>query len=437
MSEQTATETHRLELGGGSNAPLVPAIVGLFSEHGTVPRTRLIKESLEVGRGNECDIALDDGKVSRLHARLRARGSEIEVTDLGSHNGTFLDGVRLEKANEKENATAIARHGSVLRTGRNLFLLVLNGHEFLDFEPRGEGEYVGGPTMDAVWRLLVVVAPENGAVLLEGESGTGKEHCGRLLHTSSGRTGQLVTVNCAALPRALAESELFGHVAGAVSPTERSGLFLEANRGTLFLDEVSELPLDLQPKLLRVLEEGTLRAVGADRPTDVDVRVVAATNQNLEAMVEDGRFRLDLRHRLAAHRVRVPPLRERREDIPALALRACGLPPPALDLLVLEEWLLSPWPGNVRELANEAARLGTLARQRGMSTIGMDLLGPARATVSADAKGDADERASLIAALKLHRGNVVKTARELGLQRTKLYSRLNKYGLNPRAFRLG
>src|SRR5690348_10608848 len=108
MSEQTATETHRLELGGTTNAPWVPAIVGLFSEHGTVPRTRLITESLEVGRGNECDITLDDSKVSRLHARLRARDSAIEVMDLGSHNGTFLDGVRLDKA------TATARHGSVL-----------------------------------------------------------------------------------------------------------------------------------------------------------------------------------------------------------------------------------------------------------------------------------------------------------------------------------
>jgi two-component system response regulator GlrR len=255
----------------------------------------------------------------------------------------------------------------------------------------------------------------------------------------SKRAGALVTVNCAALPEPLAESELFGHVAGAFSGSkkQRGGLFVEAHRGTLFLDEIGDLALDLQPKLLRVLEEGSLRPVGADRPREVDVRVVAATNRILDAMVEAGHFRLDLLHRLGAQRVALPPLRERREDIPALVARACEAQSVGVDLLVMERWLLAPWPGNVRQLNNEVARLAIRARHEGLSSISLDLLERDTASAATPASAGVGERERLILALQRCRGNVAETARELGLQRTKLYDLLNRHSIDPREFRRG
>lgn len=434
MTEPTATETHHVRLGDGASKPPVLAIVGLFSETPHRPFTRIITEPIEVGRGSECDVTLDDSKVSRVHARLSPRGDQLIVADLDSHNGTYLNGARIDAS------AARAGHGAVLRIGRSLALVVANGREFLGFDSRGDGELVGGPTLDAVWRLLETIAPDTGPVLLVGESGTGKEHCGKLLHQMSKRAGALVTVNCAALPEPLAESELFGHVAGAFSGSkkQRGGLFVEAHRGTLFLDEIGDLPLDLQPKLLRILEEGSLRPVGADRPREVDVRVVAATNRNLDAMVEAGHFRLDLLHRLGAQRVALPPLRERREDIPALVVRACEAQSIGVDLLVMERWLLAAWPGNVRQLNNEVARLAVRARHEGLSTISLGLLerDSAASAATPTAAGDG-ERERLIRALQQCRGNVAETARELGLQRTKLYDLLNRHNIDPREFRRG
>ncbi len=434
MSEHTSTETHHGRAGDAAHTPPASAIVGLFSE--VIPRigARLVSKPFQLGRGAECDLTLDDKKVSRAHARLVPDGDALRVIDLGSHNGTYLNGLRVEQRGAR------ATHGDVLRVGRSLFLVITNGRSFIEFNPRGSRDLVGGPTMEAAWRTLEAIAPEPGPVLLEGESGTGKEHCGALLHNMSGRPGPLVKVNSAALPAALAESELFGHVAGAFSGSQkrRGGLFLEANRGTLFLDEVGELPLELQPKLLRVLEEGSLRPVGADRAHEVDVRVVAATNRNLDVMLEEGQFRLDLLHRLAAHRVRLPPLRERREDIPALVLRAMGTEPLVVEALAMERWLLEDWPGNVRQLNNEVARLALQARHQGHSAISGEMLpAEAHAPRPAAPKVSAPERTRLITALELYRGNVAKVARELGVQRTKLYDLMNRHGIDPREYRRG
>ncbi|NMB76144.1 MAG: sigma-54-dependent Fis family transcriptional regulator [Myxococcales bacterium] len=227
------------------------------------------------------------------------------------------------------------------------------------------------PALSEVKRQIQAAAPARTTVLIEGETGTGKELCARAIHEiSPRRSAAFAAVNCASLARGVLESELFGHVKGAFTGAhrEREGLFAVADGGTLFLDEVGEMPLDLQPKLLRAIEEGEVWPVGANRPRRVDVRLVAATNRDLEAEVRAGRFRRDLWYRLNVFLLRLPPLRERREDIPALARHFLeeaateqGRPHPGLSEPAAEALRAWGWPGNVRELKNEMERASLMA----------------------------------------------------------------------------
>lgn len=240
-------------------------------------------------------------------------------------------------------------------------------------EAQAFGEIVGSsPALRQVLSQIELVAPTEASVMILGESGTGKEMVARAIHERSPRRRQpLVKVNCGSIPRELFESEFFGHVKGAFTGAlrDRAGRFELADRGTLFLDEVSEIPLELQSKLLRVLQEGEFERVGDEATRRVNVRVIAATNRDLQSQVEAGRFRLDLFHRLAVFPLQVPPLRERREDIPILAAhfveQICSrsnLPRPRLrqrDIEILQQY---DWPGNVRELQNVIERAVILAR---------------------------------------------------------------------------
>ncbi len=430
MRDEAATETHAGDLERSPADRMSPALVGLFSETCDLPKFRLLDKELTVGRDAGCDLTLEDKKVSRRHARLATTTTGVQVFDTGSHNGTYLDGQRITG-----DGTG-CEFGSVLRIGRSLFLVVRDWRPFLQHDPLQQGEFVGGPSMEAVWRRLERIAADATPVLIEGESGTGKEHCADLVHTMSGRPGKFVRVNCATLPSALAESELFGHAAGAFSGSQakRGGLFVAAHRGTLFLDEIGELPIDLQPKLLRVIEERALRPVGADGYREVDVRVVAATNRDLDAMVEQGSFRLDLLHRLSANRVRVPPLRKRREEIPGLVARSLQPKDLPVDVLAMETWLLGSWPGNVRQLKNEVSRVCSEVRSCGSAQVSVELLEPVAQPAQAPAM-PSEERTRLIAALEVSKGNVSKAARELGLNRTKLYELLTRHSVDPHAFR--
>jgi anaerobic nitric oxide reductase transcription regulator len=229
------------------------------------------------------------------------------------------------------------------------------------------GSLIGrSAALTALLRDIVMVANSELSTLIVGETGVGKELVARQVHASSKRASEpLIYVNCAALPESIAESELFGHVAGAFTGAvrDRSGKFEVANGGTLFLDEIGELPMTIQPKLLRALQHGEVQRVGSDKVHRVDVRVIAATNRDLPAEVEKGRFRADLYHRLAAFPLRVPSLRERREDIPLLAQhfvdvarRRLGKGPMRLSASALEELSAAAWPGNVRELENVVSR---------------------------------------------------------------------------------
>jgi DNA-binding NtrC family response regulator len=305
-----------------------------------------------------------------------------------------------------------------------------------------EGIIGQGPAMRRILQTVLDLSRSESNVLLEGESGTGKELIARAIHEASGRgKGPFVPVDCGALPAGIVESELFGHERGAFTGADRAtaGLFRSAAAGTLFLDEVGELPLAAQSKLLRAIQEREIRPVGSTRPVAVDVRIVAATNRDLAQEVEAGRFRSDLYYRLRVVAIRLPALRERREDIPVLAAhfverygRAVGVDGIAPE--ALEALMSHPWPGNVRELENriEAAvalargsrlTLGDLALDR--RTVPSEGLRPERIPLSLRAY----ERACLAEALSRSRGNVRDAAHLLGIGRSTLYRKLQEHGL--------
>ena len=324
------------------------------------------------------------------------------------------------------------------------------------------------PPMRAVYRVVARAAPTRATVLVTGESGTGKELVARALHAAGPRARRaFVALNCAALPAELAEAELFGHVRGAFTGAvhDRAGLFEAADGGTLFLDEVGDMPPALQAKLLRVLESGEVTRVGATRPVAVDVRVVAATHRPLDALVAEGRFRDDLRYRLTVLTVALPPLRDRREDVPALAAHFLahfaerhGVPARPLADDARRALLAHDWPGNVRELRNALERALLLADGDAITAADLPAavtaagaasgvpgqagpaLRPAEAAVAelpwADARrraAEAFDRAFLAAALERQGGNVSAAARAVGVHRQTLQKLMARLGLRDAA----
>ena len=303
----------------------------------------------------------------------------------------------------------------------------------------------------ALLEKIEKVAPTPARVLITGENGTGKELVARALHKRSPRAaGPFVEVNCAAIPGELIESELFGHVKGSFTGalTDRSGKFEQANKGTLFLDEIGDMSLAAQAKVLRVLQDGVLTRIGGSKPISVDVRVIAATNKNVEAEISAGRFREDLYYRVNVVPIHVPPLRERKEDIPLLvkyfaasiALRenapAREFTPDAMASLKALDW-----PGNVRELRNTVERLLILAPGPSIAAADVERLVTSRAAGEDKGGGtllqadtfesfkDAAERAYLLSKLRQFDWNVSETARVIDMPRSNLYKKIERYGL--------
>jgi DNA-binding NtrC family response regulator len=297
-----------------------------------------------------------------------------------------------------------------------------------------------------------LVADTDATVLVTGESGTGKELVARAIHDRSRRRGPLVRMNCAAIPESLFESELFGHARGSFTGAlnDRVGRFEAAQGGTLFLDEIAEMPLAMQPKLLRVIQEKELERVGETRPRKVDVRIVAATNRNLEAEVEGGRFRADLFYRLNVFPIEIPPLRERREDVPLLAehfvqaaARRLRRPAPRLTEAALRSLASRDWPGNIRELENVIERAVILAGDGPLRFDAPAAVVPVRTQSSAStglpllskAAIERHQRETIVAALEQTRGRVSGprgAAELLGMNASTLFSRMTVLGLRPR-----
>jgi DNA-binding NtrC family response regulator len=396
-----------------------------------------------LGRGEAVfDLPFADPAMAPRHAEVRLQGTQAVVHDLGSPGGTRLNGAEMRESHP-------LTEGDVIRLGDTMFVYTRwvrplpAGEE----DPTAEVGLTGStPSIQAVRRSVEAVAPHPRTVVVTGETGTGKEIVARLLHQRSGRTGPFVAVNCGGFTEGLLASELFGHVRGAFTGAiaEHEGLFRAARGGTLLLDEASDIPLPLQPSLLRVLETWQVRPVGSARDVAIDVRVIAASNRELVTQVQHGLFRADLYARLAQWIIRIPPLRDRRGDIPALAralleqLDAAGRTmTPDLE----EALLVHPWPLNVRGLSNvlSVAAIATPAGQP--LALGAEVKAALqdnrieRTRVASDAPpGDLDKE-GLEKLLRRFGGRVAELARHVGVSRPKMYRLLWAVDLDPAQFR--
>ncbi len=405
------------------------------------------RERCVIGSHEAADLRLSDRTVSRFHCELTIQPGRVALADLGSTNGTFVEGVQIERC--------LLHPGAVLRVGATRIAFEDAGQTTrVALSPRVRfGTMVGGSeAMRRVFDLLEHAARTESTILLSGETGTGKEAAAESVHAESGRAdGPFVVVDCGALPATLLESELFGHEKGAFTgaAAARAGAFEAADGGTVFLDEIGELPLDLQPKLLRVLEKKQIKRVGASTPRAVDVRVVAATNRDLRGEVNARAFRSDLYYRLAVLEVRLPPLRDRPEDLPLLVEQLLGglgeVQPEVRRQLTQLDFIAGlarhPWPGNVRELRNHLERC--IALREALALEGGELspriaddegLIDPRRSYSESRKSwlETFERRYLEALLALHDGNVSAAARAAHVDRAQLYRLLWRHGLRER-----
>ena len=393
-----------------------------------------------VGRDNACSVNLTGPDISRRHARIHCEGSGIVVTDLGSRNGTFVNGTRIQSLH-------IGLH-DVVRFGAHV-ALVTDRHGLT--EEVGPGLLVG-PLLRAHLEPLMQAASSDLPVILEGETGTGKEVVARSLHSWSGRRGTFSAINCAALPESLAESELFGHARGAFSGATRDspGVIRSAEGGTLLLDEISDLPVAIQAKLLRVLEQREVHPLGESRPVAIDVRIVVATQEPLVQAVKQKRFRQDLLARLSGIHVLLPPLRRRRQDVlPLLTYVLSKLTSggtPTFDADFVELLCVYDWPFNVREVVLLAKRLLAL---HGHDTclraaqLPSNFLNPSAKSVEAAPLPAARVRSwaepiefpALVAALRTSRGNIAQASAMLGISRQRAYRLMQGHSVDLEALR--
>ncbi len=402
-------------------------------EPSKAPRTLPFRaESLSVGASDKNDLVLQDSFVSSRHLKLTCRDGEVRAFDLGSTNGTYVNGVKVKEAELEE--------GQVLKLGQCELRLV--GEEKLESAaPKTIERFCGmvGASLEMreLYGLLERVAPTEAGVLILGESGTGKELVARAIHGLSPRArGPLVAINCGAISPELIESELFGHEKGAFTGALRQhdGAFGQAKGGTLFLDEIGELPVELQPKLLRVLENRRYRRVGGDEELNADVRIVAATHRDLAAAVREGRFREDLFFRLFVMPMFLPPLRDRREDLPLLCeqfLREFSTASPKrLGAEALDKLKQHDYPGNIRELRNVLLRAVILAK--GETLKAEDIVFPQEfgggRGVALETLEEM-ERRLVLKALTAAAWNKAKAAEALGVAKSTLFAKIKLYDL--------
>jgi two-component system response regulator AtoC len=428
-------------------------------------------EVIQAGDGEEAlnclgeapfDLVMTDLNMPRLSGMellrsLRERGDDVPVIVLTAFGSieTAVEAMKLGAADyiirpfEMETVelavTRALAMGAMQRENRFL----------RDEIERGWGEFIGrSPKMVELYALIQQVAPARSSVLITGETGTGKELVARAIHQASGRGGLFVPINCAAIPADLLESELFGHQKGAFTGAhrDRMGKFELASGGTIFLDEITEMPVPLQAKLLRVVQEASVERLGAQFGVKVDLRIVAATNRDPAQAVTEGALRQDLFFRLNVVRIDVPPLRERKDDIPVLARHflhkysgELGRPVPRLTEAALQSLLAYPWPGNIRELENLMERTSVLCRGTTVDAqfLPADLTASAGDRASVPAAGEGIDQESLLleeqlstlekrllrAALQRSGDNKSAASRLLGVSERTLWYKIKKYGL--------
>ncbi|NOJ80551.1 sigma 54-dependent Fis family transcriptional regulator [Myxococcus xanthus] len=412
------------------------------------------KERLRCGAHPGNDLVLvEDRTASRHHFEIQFTERGYLLVDLGSTNGTFLDGRRIERA--------YLSPGSQIRAGSSVLTFAPLDEE-VTIEPDREGELCGmvgqSMKMRQIFGLIKKIAPMGVSVIIQGETGTGKELVARAIHELSGRTkGPMEVLDCGAIPPNLIESELFGHEKGAFTGavSSRPGAFERAHGGTIFLDELGELRLDLQPKLLRVLENHEVRRVGGNDVIEVDCRVIAATNRDLMKEIQGGGFREDLYFRLSVITIQLPPLRQRRDDIPLILKRALADPEvvgkhgkkrfsaESLGLLMSYSW-----PGNVRELMNVLSHVLTFSEGEEIQPAhlpprvrGQVREGPLPFNEHLSFKNAKEqllenfEREYITSVLTRCEGNLSRAARESGLHRKSIERLVKKYQLDTKGMK--
>jgi transcriptional regulator with GAF, ATPase, and Fis domain len=402
-----------------------------------------VGERAVIGTADGVDLRLTDTTVSRYHCELEAAATGLIVRDLGSTNGTRAGSIQVIEA--------VIGDGDELAIGRSRLRIAIGearGRIELSSSERF-GLLVGrSPEMRQVFAQLATVAASPATVLLFGETGTGKELAAESIHAGSPRAeAPFVVVDCGALPAALLESELFGHERGAFTGAleRRTGAFEAAAGGTIFLDEVGELGLELQPKLLRVLERREVKRVGSNVTTPVDFRIVAATHRDLRALVNQKRFRADLYFRLAVVPITLPPLRARPADLPLLVealLAALGCSDPKISELFRSPDFLAEleghgWPGNVRELRNYLERSIALRKPAALESgheaartaAPLEIAATSTFTAARDQWVGQFERGYLVDLLRRHGDNATAAARAAGIDRAYLYRLLWRHGL--------
>jgi transcriptional regulator with GAF, ATPase, and Fis domain len=465
-------------VGGGPEAVSKPGLVLLYARNFEqfLPAYPFHKPAVVIGRDATADVCVPEQAVSRNHARIAFDGTRWILTDLGSRNGTMVDGVFVTSDVELE-------HLHEIRVGDALFKFVATGADHfasyhIDGRVLGERRgraitgLVGGYQMDVIAAELERIAPTQLSCVILGETGTGKEVAARELHRVSGRRGSMQAINCAAIPHNLLESELFGYRRGAFSGADRDkpGLIKMADQGTLFLDEIGDMPLEAQAKLLRVLQSREVFPLGATAPETVDVRVVCATHRDLHQFVKEGKFRGDLFARVSEHVVKLPPLRERKEDIYQLARLFCaryGRSQLVFSFSFAVALLHYDWPFNVRELESCIKRAAALAEGSvidvgqlpdSMASLMRDYgartgtppsvsmmperesrmpAGPSSSmpVPAASSRRPPPSEGELRDLLTRHRGNIAAVGRDLGKERMQVHRWMKRYNISVEEYR--
>jgi two-component system response regulator AtoC len=443
----TATRSASTRSATGGSDDVEGGGILLVAGDGMLTTYPLLSSDVVIGRDAGCDVVVAHASLSRRHARLKL-GAPITVEDLGSKNGTLVARKRLERGVPAPLAVGESFHIGhfsfvVVRAPRSRALSTQHGAEALR---------VLDPTGARPGSLLSDIALSGINALILGETGVGKEMLAETLHRLSRRSGAFVCINCAAIAPALIESELFGHEKGAFTGAAqpRVGLLEAAQGGTVFLDEVGELPLEAQAKLLRAIERREVLRVGATRPVALEVRFVAATNRDLSSEMAAGQFRSDLYFRLDGVTLVIPPLRERRDQVGPLAMQFLKAaherrPPgktPQMAADVIDHLRGYDWPGNVRELKAVLERAMLLARggEIGVRHLPLKAAAAPPRAASAEARapaagespfplsaGENEERKRILAALEHCNGNQTRAAKHLGISRATLVNRLSLY----------
>ncbi|HEY8040652.1 MAG TPA: sigma 54-interacting transcriptional regulator [Polyangiaceae bacterium] len=466
-------------VGGGPESASKPGLVLLYARNFEqfLPAYPFHKPAVVIGRDATADVCVPEQAVSRQHARIHFDGGRWVLTDLGSRNGTMVDGAFITHDVELE-------HLHEIRVGDALFKFVasdaerygayhIDGRVLGERRARSIKSLVGGCQMDLIAADLEKIAPTQLSCVILGETGTGKEVAARELHRVSERKGSLQAINCAAIPHNLLESELFGYRRGAFSGADRDkpGLIKLADGGTLFLDEIGDMPMEAQAKLLRVLQSREVFPLGGTAPERVDVRVVCATHRDLDQYVKEGKFRGDLFARVSEHMVKLPPLRERKEDVYQLArlfgarygqeTSRGGL---EFSFSFVVALLHHDWPFNVRELESCIKRATALAegnmidvgqlpetiaalmRDYGTRASPTSLSEPPRESRMpqsntappppvASSRRPPPTEVQLRDLLTRHRGNIAAVGRELGKERMQVHRWMKRYGISVEEYR--